>query len=668
MGTVTAKLASTPPPRPPGRGLPMLLTFEADQAARKFLAGVQRFRRMTYEPVTEAEAESGRVLVTSSEKLLAEHLDELRSAHLRIIAISENRFKDPRTDGTVYAYALPNTPTPLFERMVDNAVDHIHLLATRREVNERLKFATREINELNQIGAALSAEHDTGKLLDLILSKSRDITSADAGSLYLVEDYEEQASGQEPVTKKRLRFKLAQNDSVTVPFRESTMEISQKSVAGYVAQTGHAVSIDDAYHLPEEVPYSINQKFDEKSGYRTKSILAVPMRNQKSEVVGVVQLINSKRDFTVKLSSVAKVAEQVISFTTRQQEILESLASQAAVAFENSQLYEAIQRLFEGFVKASVTAIESRDPTTSGHSFRVANLTVGLAEAVDRMDTGPHAAIKFTRSEMKEIRYASLLHDFGKVGVREEVLVKAKKLYPAQIDLIRQRFDYVKRSMETETLKSRLDYVLEKGREEYLAKLPEFDAQIAAQLKEMDDWFQVVAKSNEPTVLPEGSFGMLQEIAARHFKDYESQEHPLLNEDEVRLLSIRKGSLDDAERVQIESHVVHTFNFLEQIPWTKEIQTIPNIARGHHEKLNGKGYPYKLSAQEIPVQTRMMTISDIFDALSASDRPYKKAVSLEKALDILGFAVKDGEIDPDLFRLFLEAKVFEKWKVEPFPY
>ena len=667
MGTVTAKLASTPPPRAPVRGLPMLLTFEADLTARKFLTGIQRFRRMTYEPITEAEAESGRVLVTSSEKLLEEHLDELRSAHLRIIAVSEHRFKDARTDGAVYAYVLPNTPTPLFERMVDNAVDHIHLLATRREVNERLKFATREINELNQIGAALSAEHDTGKLLDLILSKSRDITSADAASLYLVEDYEEQL-GDEQVTKKRLRFKLAQNDSVSVPFRESTMEISQKSVAGYVAQTGQPVNIEDAYHLPEHVPYSINRKFDDNSGYRTKSILAVPMRNQKSEVVGVVQLINSKRDFATKLSSVAKVTEQVVSFTTRQQEILESLASQAAVAFENSQLYEAIQRLFEGFVKASVTAIESRDPTTSGHSFRVANLTVGLAEAVDRIETGPYAGMRFTRSEMKEIRYASLLHDFGKVGVREEVLVKAKKLYPAQIDLIRQRFDYVKRSMETATLRSRLDYVLEKGREEYLAKLPEFDAQLAAQLKEMDDWFQTIAKSNEPTVLPEGSFGVLQEIAARHFKDYERNEHPLLNEDEVRLLSIRKGSLDDAERVQIESHVVHTFNFLEQIPWTKEIKTIPNIARGHHEKLNGKGYPYKLSAVEIPVQTRMMTISDIFDALSASDRPYKKAVSLEKALEILTFAVKDGEIDPDLFKLFLEAKVFEKWKVEPFPY
>src|SRR5205085_8373034 len=193
--------------------------------------------------------------------------------------------------------------------------------------------------------------------------------------------------------------------------------------------------------------------------------------------------------------------------------------------YENSQLYEAIQRLFEGFVRASVVAIESRDPTTSGHSFRVANLTVALAEAVDRVDSGPYADVRFSRSEMKEIRYASLLHDFGKVGVREEVLVKAKKLYPAQLDVIHQRFDFVKRSMETEALRSRLEYVLEKGREDYLARLPQFDANLAAQLKEMDEWFQTIAKANEPTVLAEGSFDVLQDIASRHFTDYDKQEH-----------------------------------------------------------------------------------------------------------------------------------------------
>jgi HD-GYP domain-containing protein (c-di-GMP phosphodiesterase class II) len=677
MNAASSNIAA-PPVRTPTRGLPLLVSFDGDEMVRQALARVQRFRRASFETLDQHPPEVDRVLVTSSEAMLHAHLDRMHAPNLRVIALSELRFKDPRTDGTVYAYVTPGTPTPLLERMVDNALDHIHLVATRQGVNERLAFATREINELNRIGAALSAEHDTGKLLELILTKCREITSSDAGSLYLAREDDEpekdlggrsgepgERTGESP---RHLRFKLAQNDSVAVPFRETTIEINPNSIAGFVALTGGSVNIEDAYHLSEDVPYSINRKFDEDSGYRTKSILAVPMKNQKGEVVGVVQLINAKRNPAEKLGSLGAVAEQVISFTSRQQELVASLASQAAVAYENSQLYAAIQRLFEGFVRASVTAIESRDPTTSGHSFRVANLTVALAEVVERCESGAYAGVRFTRSEMKVIRYASLLHDFGKVGVREEVLVKAKKLYPAQLEVIEQRFQFVKRTMQAENLRSRLDYVLEKGRDEYLRRLPAFDAGLAAEIKEMDEWSRILIAANEPSVLPQAGFEQLNQIAGRRYRDSDGQEKKLLDDDEFRLLSIRKGSLDDAERLQIESHVVHTVNFLQEIPWTREIRSIPDIARGHHEKLNGQGYPYKLSAPEIPVQTRMMTISDIFDALSAADRPYKKAVSLERALDILGFAVKDGELDPDLYKLFLEGKVYHRWKVEPYPY
>jgi HD-GYP domain-containing protein (c-di-GMP phosphodiesterase class II) len=392
------------------------------------------------------------------------------------------------------------------------------------------------------------------------------------------------------------------------------------------------------------------------------------MRNQKDKIVGVLQLINAKRDFKTKLASLSAVVQQVVPYTARQQEIVLSLASQAAVALENSQLYESIQRLFEGFVKASVTAIEARDPTTSGHSFRVANLTVAMAEVVDRCDDSIYASIHFSRDQMREIRYASLLHDFGKVGVREEVLVKAKKLYPSQLELIKQRFDFVKRTLENETLQSKIDYLLEKGREEFLQSLPKLDAKLADAVGELDGYLQAIIRSNEPTVLPEGNFERLLGIAAVNYLDFDGTRKPLLHEDEVRLLSIRKGSLDDDERHQIESHVAHTFNFLQQIPWTNEIRSIPEIARGHHEKLNGTGYPYKLSAPEIPLQTRIMTISDIFDALAAADRPYKKAVSVERALEILEFSVKDGELDSDLFKLFKAAKVYEHWKDEPYPY
>ncbi len=655
------------------RALPMVVYFDGDVVCRDLAVGGPTYRRISFEKLDSSAAGQARVLLTSSERLVREHYDQLRDPHVRIIAVTTDRFKDPRLDAAVYSYLPPGTPAALFERMLENAVDHIHLLATRMDVAERLADATREIHELNQIGAALSAEHDTGKLLEMILTKSRQITQADAGSLYLVEAVESKLpegkiKDERKEPRKRMRFKLAQNDSLAVPFRESTMEISKKSIAGYVAQTGEPVRIEDAYHLPDDVPYSFSHKFDEDSGYRTKSILAVPMQNPKGEVVGVVQLINAKREWAAKLQSAEAVEDQVVAFTMRQQEMVTSLASQAAVAYENSQLYEAIQKLFEGFVKASVIAIEARDPTTSGHSFRVANLTVALAEAVDRAEEGPFAPVHFSRNEMKEIRYASLLHDFGKVGVREEVLVKAKKLYPAQMDLIAQRFEFVKRTRQTEVLDAKLKYVLERGRDKFLEALPEFDQKLAEELKELDDFLALVVKSNEPTVLPEGSFDMLVDIAARDYLTFDGEPRRLLNDDEVRLLSIRKGSLDDSERLQIESHVVHTYNFLQQIPWTREIRNIPGIARGHHEKLNGKGYPYKLSSAEIPLQTRMMTISDIFDALSASDRPYKKAVSQERALEILGFAVKDQELDPQLFQVFTEAKVFERWKIEPFPY
>ncbi len=651
--------------------LPVIVYFDGDVPCRDKLRGSKRFRRMPWDKL-DANA-SERVVLTSSERLVREHYDELRDPSVRVIALSRDRFGDPRLDSVVYAYLPPETPNELLERMVDNALDHIHLHATRRQVGEQLAGATREISELNKIGAALSAEHDTERLLDMILTKCREITQSDGGTLYLLELEEVKLppgklKDERKEPRKRMRFKLAHNDSKSFPFKETTMELSKKSIAGYVALTGESQRLADAYELPEGVPFSFSRRFDESTGYRTKSILAVPMRNQKDEIVGVVQLLNAKRHYEAKLEDMAVIEREVVAYTQRQQELVESLASQAAVAYENSQLYEAIQRMLEGFVKASVIAIEARDPTTSGHSFRVANLTVALAEAVDRCDSGPFAGLKFERSEMKAIRYASLLHDFGKVGVREEVLVKAKKLYPAQMELIKQRFEFVKRTREAETLKRKLQHLLQCGREEFEKSSAEFEAELERELRQLDDYLGVVVKSDEPTVLPEGSFGMLQDIAVQKFLGFSGDERQLLTPDEVRLLSIRKGSLDESERLQIESHVVHTFNFLQQIPWTREIRTIPEIARGHHEKLNGLGYPYKLGAPEIPVQTRMMTISDIFDALSASDRPYKRAVSQERAIEILGFAVKDGELDPELFKVFLEAKVFEKWKIEPYPY
>ena len=664
---------------PTPRALPIVSYFENDPIASRHLVGVQRYRRLPFESTVRESPAVPRVILISLEDLLKEHYQQLRVPNIRILALANEPFKDPRNDGAVYAYLPPNVPQRLLERMVDNALDHIHLIQSRHEVNARLAGASRDIDELNQIGAALSAEHDTSKLLEMILTKSREFTHCDAGSIYLVErtplrrdqrrlPFNNKPTSEHELFEEKLRFSLSQNDSANIPFRAQTMEINERSIAGHVAMTGEIVNIEDAYRLPSDVPYTINRKFDEDSGYRTKSILAVPMRNQKGKTVGVLQLINAKRDFSARLDSLSAVAQQVIPFSTRQQEIVLSLTSQAAVALENSQLYEAIQRLFEGFVRASVTAIEARDPTTSGHSFRVANLTVALAEVVDGSTRGPFAETRFSRDEMREIRYASLLHDFGKVGVHEEILVKARKLYPAQLELIQQRFKLVKRTLEKETLQSKIDYLLEKGREEFFKARASFDSRLSDAVKDLDRHLQSILAANEPTVLPGGDFQELSRIADLHYLDGDNGSRPLLTQEEVRLLSIRKGSLDEDERRQIEAHVIHTFNFLQQIPWTNEISQIPEIARLHHEKLNGSGYPYKLSAPEIPVQARMMTISDIFDALAAADRPYKKAVSMERALEILDLAVKDGELDADLFELFKTARVWERWKTEPFAY
>ena len=655
--------------------LPIVAYFEDDPIARKHLVGIQRFRRVSFENIGKENPLVERVVLVSPEEMVEKHYAELRVPNARVLALTNERFKSSRNDGAVYAYLPPDVPQALLERMVDNALDHIHLVHSRQEVNERLAGASREIHELNQIGIALSAEHDTAKLLEMILTKSREFTRSDAGSIYLVErlplqrnqrrlPFNNKPTPEGELFEERLRFSLAQNSSVEVPFRAVTMEINDRSIAGHVALTGETISLEDAYHLPPNVPFIINRKFDEDSGYRTKSILAVPMRNQKGKTVGVLQLINAKRDYNVRLDSLSAIVQQVIPYTSRQQEIVGSLVSQAAVALENSQLYESIYRLFEGFVSASVSAIETRDPTTSGHSFRVANLTLALAEAADRAGHGPYAQVRFSRDDMREIRYASLLHDFGKVGVKEEVLVKAKKLYPAQLELIEQRFGFVKRTLETEVLRSKVDYLLEKGREEFLSNQQKFDLKLADALSELDEYFRAILEANEPTVLPAGDFRRLSEIGGVQYLDIHGKKRSLLDPDEIRLLSIRKGSLDEHERRQIEEHVVHTFNFLQQIPWTNEISQIPEIARLHHEKLNGSGYPYKLLASEIPLQSRMMTISDIFDALAAADRPYKKAVSVERALEILDLAVEDGELDQDLLDLFKSARVYDRWRTE----
>ncbi|HYS60478.1 MAG TPA: HD domain-containing phosphohydrolase [Gemmatimonadales bacterium] len=511
---------------------------------------------------------------------------------------------------------------------------------------------SREIGELTRIGVALGTERDLKTLLELILTQARRITTSDAGSLYLVETGDQ---GQ-----KRLRFRIAQTYSKPdAPFVEFTIPVDRSSLAGYTAVTGEPLVIDDAYFLPPDVEYSINRSFDERHGYRTKSMLVIPMKDHKEEVIGVLQLINRKRHPEAMLATPTDVEQQVVPYSRRTVELVTALAGQAAVAIENSRLYEEIERLFEGFVKAAVHAIEQRDPTTFGHSGRVANMTVGLAAVVDRAEDGAYRGVSFTREQIKEIRYAGLLHDFGKVGVREQVLVKAKKLYPLQLELIKQRHHFVRRTAEREFWRKRSEFLETHERKDYEPFLRALEAEHAREIAALDGFLDAVLIANEPTVLPAGRFEALLQLARRTYEDPTGRPHPYLTEDEMRYLTIPKGSLDETERLEIESHVTHTYRFLQQIPWTRELQHIPMIAYGHHEKLDGKGYPRRVTGEAIPIQTRMMTISDIYDALSAADRPYKAAVAPARALDIMADEVRAGQLDQELFRLFVEGKVFE---------
>ena len=510
----------------------------------------------------------------------------------------------------------------------------------------------REIGELTRIGVALGTERDIKTLLDLILTQSRRITQSDAGSLYLVETNE---NGD-----KRLRFRLAQTLSKPeAPFVEHTIPVDRGSLAGYCAVTGDPLVIDDAYFLPPDVEYTINRSFDERYGYRTKSMLVIPMKDHKDEIIGVLQLINRKRNFDAILTTSADVDRQVVPFSKRTVELVTALAGQAAVAIENSRLYEDIERLFEGFVLAAVHAIEQRDPTTYGHSGRVAGMTVSLAEVVDRAGDGPYRGVRFSREQLKEIRYAALLHDFGKVGVREQVLIKAKKLYPSDLGLVRHRHAFIRRTAEREFWRKRAEFLETHGKNGYDRFTKELEAAHEQELKELDRFLEVVLQANEPSLLPDGSFDELKAWSKRNYMAFDGATEPFLSDDEIRYLTIRKGSLDDAERHEIESHVTHTFEFLQRIPWTRELQQIPLIAYGHHEKMDGRGYPRRITADAIPVQTRMMTISDIYDALTAQDRPYKRAVSIDRALDILTTEVKEGQLDADLFKLFIDGKLFQ---------
>ena len=526
-------------------------------------------------------------------------------------------------------------------------VSAARLNADRAE--RELERTKNELSEMHRIGVALMTERDPDALLVQILDQAKRLTSSDAGSLYLVE---KDAEGG-----RRLRFKMSQNDSLqNLPFSEFTLPVDETSLAGYAATTGKPLVLEDAYELGQDKPYSFNRSFDERFGYRTKSMLVVPMVDHRDETVGILQLMNSKSDPFAVITDDESADHYVLPYGNHELQLVQSLAGQAAISIENSQLYAQIQHLFESFVKAAVTAIDQRDPTTAGHSIRVAALTVDIAQALERVARGPYAGTRFSREQIRELRYAAMLHDFGKVGVREEVLVKAKKLPPALYERVEARFDLIRRTAESEYFRRRADFT-RGGNQDALREVEEA---FNKELEELDHFQRAVRKANEPAMLPEEAASILGEIALRRYRTNNGDEAPFITPEELHFLSIPKGSLDEHERLEIESHVEQTYRFLSQIPWTDDLKNLATIAYGHHEKLDGRGYPRGISGDDIPVQTRIMTISDIFDALTASDRPYKPAMPSERALSILTSEANQGMLDKELVDIVIEGEIYKR--------
>lgn len=488
-----------------------------------------------------------------------------------------------------------------------------------------LRQAVRRADKLQSIldvAKAMAAAHSLDELLPLILREAARVVEADRCSLFILD----RARGE-------LWSRVAQGakQEIRVPLGQG--------IAGSVAQTGTILNLLDAYEDPR-----FQRDWDIKTNYRTKSVLCVPMRDTHGEVTGVIQALNATDG----------------AFDAEDEELLIALGGQAAQAIENAMLHEEISRLFEGFVQASVMAIESRDPTTAGHSGRVAALTVTLAQATETAGTGSFRGLAFSSQQLQEIRYASLLHDFGKIGVREPVLVKAEKLYPHELEALKLRFELARKDRQLASMSRRIDAVKIRGELEIAAIDAEENERLARELKELDEAFEFILQCNRPTVLAQGGFERLAGLSTLSYNDSRERPQQLLTPNEVQVLSIPRGSLSSTERREIESHVTHTFRFLSQIPWTRTLKRVPEIAYAHHEKLDGKGYPRAVPGDQIPVQSKMMAISDIYDALTASDRPYKKAVPHEMALDILKKESDGGQLDKELFGIFVAADVPRK--------
>jgi len=497
-----------------------------------------------------------------------------------------------------------------------------------------------EFLELSRISIGLMREHDRKALLRLIVTQCKRLTHSDGGGLLLIRQDEDGRQWLVPV--------LYAFDSIEAEFLPpaTRVAVDDTSIIGHAALLKRPVVIADAYDLPRDAGFEMNTAFDEQYGYRRRSMLAIPMIDQRKRILGVLVCVNRKTDPTAKITTKEAADRYVIEYSPREVLLARMLASEAAAAIENVTLHAQIKRAFESFAEASVSAIDLRDPATAGHSLRVAALATSLAEAVQRKEDGPYRDVRFTPAQMRELHVAALLHDIGKIAVREEVLLKAKKLPPALWERIDARFDLIGRTMELESCRSRSHPNTESD-----------DERLVARLKELERFREVVRAANEPTVSDVPTADLL-DVAQRTYERRDGSIAPYLTPDELRYLQLRKGTLDDRERAEVESHVTASQQYLSNIPWSEDLKHVAEYAYGHHELLNGEGYPRHLEGDEIPLQTRLITVADMFDALTASDRPYKPAVSVGQALEMLRKEAEAGRLDAEIVKVMTESESY----------
>ncbi|HYD94078.1 MAG TPA: HD domain-containing phosphohydrolase [Noviherbaspirillum sp.] len=504
------------------------------------------------------------------------------------------------------------------------------------------------LERLTELSVELSTNHDIPLLLEKILKAAKGITHADGGTLYRASD-----------DKQRLCFNISINDTLgmyqggasghtidipDIPLVNVDGSKNLSAVAAYAANTGTSVNIQDVYKV-DLFNFSGMRRFDERYNYHSQSFLTVPMTDHEGEVIGVLQLINAKDPAT----------GHTRAFSDTDQRFIEALASQAAIAITNQQLILLLENLFESFVKLINIGIDEKSPHTGRHCEHVPELTMMLADAVHDADSGPLASFRMTPGDRKQLWIAGLLHDCGKITTPVHVVEKATKLEALfdRIHLVDARFEVLKRDAEIRALKAKLAAGNDTKRHE------EINRGLSAELARLDDdrEFLRFANIGSEAMSPEAQ-ARVTEIARYRWTGPDGFERDLLSEDEIANLTIRAGTLNAQEREIINNHIAVTIRMLESLPWPKHLQAVPEYAGGHHERMDGKGYPRGLRGDQMSVQARMMAIADIFEALTAKDRPYKKGKTLSESLEILGGFCERSHIDPDLFDIFVRKKVY----------